>query len=93
MKRLFQFRKRRMVAPEGQNAAMATRLTLRIQERRSRLTPTEQKLAALLIENQTLIETHSATEIAALSGVSKVTARVKCAMLAWVALDDALSRA
>ena len=29
----------------------------------------------------------------ALSGVSKYTARVKCAMLAWVAFEDALSRA
>ena len=29
----------------------------------------------------------------ALSGVSKYTARVKCAMLAWVALEDALTRA
>lgn len=29
----------------------------------------------------------------ALSGVSKYTARVKCAMLAWVALEDALVRA
>ncbi|MCR2782986.1 MULTISPECIES: Fe-S cluster assembly sulfur transfer protein SufU [unclassified Microbacterium] len=28
-----------------------------------------------------------------LSGVSKFTARVKCAMLAWVALEDALPRA
>ena len=28
----------------------------------------------------------------ALSGVSKYTARVKCAMLAWVAFEDALAR-
>lgn len=32
-------------------------------------------------------------DAAALSGVSKFTARVKCAMLAWVALEDALARA
>ena len=32
-------------------------------------------------------------DAAALSGVSKYTARVKCAMLAWVAFEDALSRA
>ncbi|WP_431779360.1 Fe-S cluster assembly sulfur transfer protein SufU [Microbacterium aurantiacum] len=32
-------------------------------------------------------------DAAALSGVSKFTARVKCAMLAWVALQDALERA
>ncbi|WP_434811499.1 Fe-S cluster assembly sulfur transfer protein SufU [Microbacterium sp. bgisy189] len=29
----------------------------------------------------------------ALSGVSKFSARVKCAMLAWVALEDAIARA
>lgn len=93
MKRLFQFRKRRMVAPEGQNSAMATRLTLRIQERRSRLTPTEQKLAALLIENQTLIETHSATEIAALSGVSKATAARFFRNLGYTDFDEAKTQA
>lgn len=32
-------------------------------------------------------------DAAALSGVSKYTARVKCAMLAWVALEDAMARA
>lgn len=32
-------------------------------------------------------------DAAALSGVSKYSARVKCAMLAWVALEDALARA
>jgi nitrogen fixation NifU-like protein len=32
-------------------------------------------------------------DAAALSGVSKYTARVKCAMLAWVALEDGLARA
>lgn len=32
-------------------------------------------------------------DAAALSGVSKFSARVKCAMLAWVALEDALTRA
>lgn len=32
-------------------------------------------------------------DAAALTGVSKFTARVKCAMLAWVALEDALRRA
>ena len=36
-------------------------------------------------------ETYS--DAAALSGVSKFSARVKCAMLAWVALEDALARA
>lgn len=32
-------------------------------------------------------------DAASLTGVSKFTARVKCAMLAWVALEDALRRA
>ncbi len=32
-------------------------------------------------------------DAAALSGVSKYVARVKCAMLAWVALEDDLNRA
>ena len=32
-------------------------------------------------------------DAAALSGVSKFTARVKCAMLAWVAFEDAVARA
>ena len=32
-------------------------------------------------------------DAAALSGVSKYVARVKCAMLAWVALEDDLTRA
>ena len=52
---------------------MATRLTLRIQERIIRLTPSEQKLAAVLLENQALIETHTATELATLSGIPKAT--------------------
>jgi nitrogen fixation NifU-like protein len=32
-------------------------------------------------------------DAAALSGVSKYTARVKCAMLAWVALEEGLRQA
>jgi nitrogen fixation NifU-like protein len=32
-------------------------------------------------------------DASALSGVSKYSARVKCAMLAWVAFEDALARA
>jgi len=32
-------------------------------------------------------------DAAALTGVSKFSARVKCAMLAWVAFEDALARA
>jgi DNA-binding MurR/RpiR family transcriptional regulator len=49
---------------------MATRLTLRIQERMGRLTPSEAKIAAVLLENHAFLETHTATELAALAGVS-----------------------
>lgn len=53
---------------------MASRLTLRIQERLSRLTASEQKLAQLILERQDDILTHSATELADMAGVSKATA-------------------
>lgn len=52
---------------------MATRMILRLQERSAGLTPSERKLAALLLENAGLLETHSATELSALAGVSKAT--------------------
>ncbi|MEO7382356.1 MAG: MurR/RpiR family transcriptional regulator [Paracoccaceae bacterium] len=52
---------------------MAARITLRIQDRISRLTRAEQKLAGLLLENQAMLETHTATELSALAGVSKAT--------------------
>lgn len=72
---------------------MATRLTLRIQERISRLTKAEQKIAALLLENHALIETHSATEMAALSGVSKATAARFFQTLGYADFDEAKSQA
>ncbi|SON56761.1 bifunctional glucokinase/RpiR family transcriptional regulator [Hartmannibacter diazotrophicus] len=53
---------------------MASRLVLRIQERYSRLTAGEQKLAQLILDRQDDILTHSATEIAEMAGVSKATA-------------------
>ncbi|MCR9149065.1 MAG: MurR/RpiR family transcriptional regulator [Rhodobacteraceae bacterium] len=52
---------------------MASRLILRIQERSARLTASEKKIAQILLQNQSLIETHTATELAALAGVSKAT--------------------
>ncbi|MBX9455341.1 MAG: MurR/RpiR family transcriptional regulator [Rhizobium sp.] len=52
---------------------MASRLVLRIQERYSRLTSGEQKLAQLVLDRQDDILTHSATEIAEMAGVSKAT--------------------
>lgn len=52
---------------------MASRLILRIQERSSRLTSSEKKIAQVLLQNQSLVETHTATELAAFAGVSKAT--------------------
>jgi len=53
---------------------MATRLALRIQERFESLTASERKLASLLLDRPDEILTFSATELAALVGVSKATA-------------------
>lgn len=53
---------------------MGTLLSLRIQERFEELTPSEQKLATVLLERSDDILTFSATELAQLSGVSKATA-------------------
>lgn len=52
---------------------MASRLILRIQERSARLTSSEKKIAQVLLQNQSLVETHTATELAAIAGVSKAT--------------------
>ena len=43
---------------------MTTRLALRIQEKLDRLTKSEQKLAAVILDQPGLIETHTATELA-----------------------------
>jgi len=48
---------------------------------------------ALRSRGKVLLDEEEFGDAAALSGVSKFTARVKCAMLAWVALEDALARA
>lgn len=53
---------------------MASRLTLRIQDRFSNLTHSEQKLGRLILERQDDILVHSATELADMAGVSKATA-------------------
>ena len=53
---------------------MATRLALRIQDRFESLSPSEQKLAALLVEREDDLLIHSATELASFAGVSKTTA-------------------
>lgn len=72
---------------------MATRITLRIQERISRLTGAEQKLAAVLLENQAMIETHSATELSALAGVSKATTARFFRTLGYTDFDEARTQA
>ncbi len=72
---------------------MATRLTLRLQERITRLTKAEQKLAALLLENQALIETHSATELSTLAGVSKATTARFFRNLGYTDFDEARTQA
>ncbi|MCY6382360.1 MurR/RpiR family transcriptional regulator [Hoeflea prorocentri] len=53
---------------------MSTRLALRIQDRITRLTRSEQQLAKVILEAPSLIETHTATELAQLAQVSKATA-------------------
>ena len=58
---------------------MASRLILRIHEKQTRLTSSEKMIAKVLLENQDLVETHTATELANLAGVSKATtARFFC---------------
>ncbi|MEM6741114.1 MAG: MurR/RpiR family transcriptional regulator [Pseudomonadota bacterium] len=52
---------------------MASRLILRIQERRAALTTSERKIAEVIEGNQMVVETHTATELAAMAGVSKAT--------------------
>ena len=53
---------------------MASGLVLRIEERFSRLTAGEKKLAQLMLDREDDILTHSATAIAEMAGVSKATA-------------------
>lgn len=72
---------------------MATRLTLRLQEKIARLTKAEQKLAALLLENQALIETHSATELSGLAGVSKATTARFFRNIGYTDFDEARAQA
>ena len=53
---------------------MTTRLTLAIQEHHEQLSPSERKLADLLLDRADDLLTYSATELAAMAGVSKATA-------------------
>jgi DNA-binding MurR/RpiR family transcriptional regulator len=72
---------------------MATRLTLRIQERMGRLTPSEAKIAAVLLENHAFLETHTATELAALAGVSKASAARFFRALGYADFEEARNQA
>jgi len=53
---------------------MTTRLTLAIQEHFEQLSPSERKLAKLLLDRADDMLTFSATELAAMADVSKATA-------------------
>jgi DNA-binding MurR/RpiR family transcriptional regulator len=53
---------------------MTTRLTLAIQEHLDQLSPSERKLATLLLDRADDLLTYSATELAAMAEVSKATA-------------------
>ena len=53
---------------------MTTRLTLSIQEHYEQLSPSERRLAALLLDRAEDMLTYSATELAAMAEVSKATA-------------------
>ena len=51
------------------------------------------RFRALLVEGRDPSELGDLGDLEALSGVRKYLARVKCAMLPWVALEEGLSRA
>jgi DNA-binding MurR/RpiR family transcriptional regulator len=72
---------------------MATRLTLRLQDKIASLTKAEQKLAALLLENAGMIETHSATELSSHAGVSKATTARFFRSLGYTDFDEARTQA
>lgn len=67
---------------------MSTRLALRIQEKIGRLTKSEQKLAAVILESPGLIETHTATELANIADVSKATAARFFRALGYADFDE-----
>lgn len=72
---------------------MASRLTLRIQDSTARLTRSERKLAEILLADRTLIETHSATELAQMAEVSKATAARFFRTLGYGDFEEAKSQA
>lgn len=72
---------------------MSNRLMLRIQQSAPRLTRSERKLAEVLLADQMLIGTHSATELAAMAGVSKATAARFFRTLGYDDFEEAKSQA
>jgi DNA-binding MurR/RpiR family transcriptional regulator len=88
---VFQNRKEFLRGKAG--SGMATRLTLRIQERMGRLTQSESKIAAVLLQNQAFLETHTATELAAMAGVSKASAARFFRTLGYADFDEARNQA
>ncbi|HYI51520.1 MAG TPA: SUF system NifU family Fe-S cluster assembly protein [Microbacterium sp.] len=79
--------------------ASASMLAVLVDEREGRMPPAEATAlidgfrTALRSRGTIPIDEETYGDAEALSGVSKYTARVKCAMLAWVAFEDALARA
>lgn len=67
---------------------MTTRLTLAIQENYEQLSPSELKLANLLVSRADDLLTYSATELAAMAGVSKATAARLFRSLGYTDFND-----
>jgi nitrogen fixation protein NifU and related proteins len=79
--------------------ASASMLAVLIDDAEGRMPPAQASAlvdgfrTALRSRGTIAIDEETYGDAEALSGVSKYTARVKCAMLAWVAFEDALARA
>ena len=67
---------------------MTTRLTLAIQEHHEQLSPSERKLADLLLDRADDLLTYSATELATMAGVSKATAARLFRSLGYAGFDE-----
>jgi DNA-binding MurR/RpiR family transcriptional regulator len=72
---------------------LASRLTLRIQDRFSTLTQGEQKLARLILDGQDDMLAHSATELAEMAGVSKATTARFFRALGYADFNDVRAQA
>lgn len=72
---------------------MASRLTLRIQERMARLTKSEQRIGQLILGRPQVIDTNSATDLARMAGVSKATAARFFRSLGYADFDEVKTQA